>query len=162
MSDGFDFQVEDILEDFRDMLETKGLSDLVFDYSGFGSQGDGACFTGDIDLKNFLDAHPEVRNNHRELYIAVIPFDGEEPACDYYDIKLTKIVGRSSYSHENTVHLGSWDYTLANKGGGNEREYTYYENLFMNAEKDIEDVCKAYMRQLYRILEGAYYKEYEG
>ena len=62
-----DFQVEDILEDYRDMLETKGLYDLVFGYSGFHSQGDGACFTGDINLRDFLEAHLSIREAHPEL-----------------------------------------------------------------------------------------------
>ena len=152
--EGFDFQVESVLEYCRDMLETRGLYDLVFDYSGFHSQGDGACFTCGIDLKDFLDAHPEVRNNHRELYIAIIPFDGEEPACNYFDIHITKFVGRSSYSHENTVHLGNWNlevHPVHDLVDGED-----YEKLFVNAEKDIEEQCRDYMRQLYRTLEEAH------
>lgn len=152
--EGFDFQVEDILEDYRDMLETKGIYDPVFNYSGFHSQGDGACFTCSIDLKDFLDAHPEVRNNHRELYIAVISFDGDEPVCSYYGIHITKIVGHSSYSHEKTVHLGNWNlevHPVHDLVGGED-----YEKLFVNAEEDIEETCRDYMRQLYRELEEAY------
>lgn len=154
IGDNFHFQVEGIIENHRDMLETKGLYDLVFDYSGFGGQGDGACFTCSIDLKDFLDAHPEIRNNHRELYIAVIPFDGEEPACNYFDIHITKFVGRSSYSHENTVHLGNWNlevHPVHDLVDGED-----YEKLFVNAEEDIEEQCRDYMRQLYRELKYAY------
>lgn len=150
---GIDFQAESILEDCRDLIETKGIYEPVFEYSGFHSQGDGACFTGNIHLKDFLDAHPEVRNNHPELYIATIPFDGEEPACRYFDINLTKQPSR--YSHEKTVHLGSWDFEYLGSGG-DDANNGYYEKLFREAEEDIEEQCRAYMRQLYRTLEDAY------
>lgn len=151
--EGFDFQVESILEDCRDMLETKGIYDPVFNYAGFYSQGDGACFTGNIDLKDFLNAHPEVRNNHRELYTAIISFDGREPACRYFDINLTSRT--MSYSHENTVHLGEWGFEYLGSGG-DDANNGYYEKLFVDAEKDIEEQCRDYMRQLYRTLEEAH------
>lgn len=151
--EGFGFQVESILEDCRDMIETKGIYEPVFSYSGFHSQGEGACFTGNIDLKDFLDAHPEVRNNHRELYIAVIPFGGKEPACRYFDINLTRRT--MSYNHENTVHLVAWDFEVTG-AGWDDANNGYYEKLFVDAEKDIEETCRDYMRQLYRTLEEAY------
>jgi hypothetical protein len=153
--EGFDFQVEDILENYRDMLETKGLYDLVFDYSGFHSQGDGACFTCSINLKDFLEAHILIREAHPELYIAVIPFDGEGAECVYFDVQMIKIGGRtSSYSHEMTVWLGNWNLDV---------HYAHdlidgqdYEKLFTDAKKDIEEQCRDYMRQLYRTLEEAH------
>ena len=153
--EGFDFQVESILEDCRDMLETKGIYDPVFNYSGFHGQGDGACFTGNIDLKDFLEAHISIREAHPELYIAIIPFDGKGAACEYYNVQMTKIVGRSSYSHEKTVHLGHWDYDYLNADTSDDNNQ-YYEKLFKEAEKDIEEQCRDYMRQLYRELEAEY------
>ena len=154
--EGFDFQVEAILEDFRDLIETKGIYEPVFGYSGFHSQGDGACFTGNINLKDFLEAHILIREAHPELYIAVIPFDGEEPACRYYDINLTNQSNGSHYRHEYTVHLGTWDFEVTGAGWGGGKDNQYYEKLFVDAEKDIEETCRAYMRQLYRTLEEEY------
>ena len=151
--EGFDFQVESILEDCRDLVETKGIYEPVFGYSGFHSQGDGACFTGNINLKEFLEAHILIREAHPELYIAIIPFDGKEPACRYYDINLTNPSNGSRYSHEYTVHLGTWAFDGL---GGSSSSNKYYENLFVDAERDIEEQCRAYMRQLYRTLEEAY------
>jgi hypothetical protein len=127
----------------------------VFDYTGFGGQGDGANFTGGIYLREFLDAHPEIRNNHRELYIAVIPFDGDEPACSYYDIHITKIVGHSSYSHEKTVHLGHWDYEYLNADNSDDNNQ-YYGKLMGDAEEDIQETCRDYMRQIFSELEAEY------
>lgn len=150
---GFDFQVEGILEDCRDMIETKGIYEPVFSYSGFHSQGDGAWFTGNINLKDFLDAHVLIREAHPELYIAVIPFDGKEPACRYFDIYLTRRA--MSYNHENTVHLGTWDFEVTG-AGWDDATNRYYEKLIVDAEKGIEEQCRAYMRQLYRTLEEAY------
>jgi len=153
--EGFDFQVEGILEIYRDMLEDRGLYTLVFDYSGFHNQGDGACFTCSINLKDFLEAHILIREAHPELYIAVIPFDGKEAACDYFDIQITKIGGRtSSYSHEKTVHLGRWDldvHPMHDLIDGVD-----YEKLMGDAGEDIQETCRDYMRQLYRALEEAH------
>lgn len=155
-----EFDADSIFDYWSVMLEEKGFYDLAFDYSGFGGQGDGACFTGGIHLREFLDAHPEVRNNHRELYIAVIPFDGKEPACSYFDIHITKIVGRSSYSHENTVHLGHWDYWKrsdeAEDEDARDASNQYYHKLMGDAEEDIQETCRDYMRQIFSELGEEY------
>lgn len=142
---------EDILTETRDMLETKGIYEPVFSYSGYSAQSDGACFTGNINLKDFLDTHESVRTAHPELYIAIIPFDGKEPACRYFDINLTRRSSR--YSHENAVHLGTWDYEYLGSGGTDAID-GYYEKLIVDAEKDIEETCRDYMRELYRRLEA--------
>jgi hypothetical protein len=45
----------DCVEDqFREKAEAIGFSNIKVWYSGFGSQGDGACFDADIDLKMVL------------------------------------------------------------------------------------------------------------
>jgi len=156
IGDDFDSRVDATYTHYRDMLEDRGLYDLVFEYCGFGNQGDGACFTCSIDLKSFLEAHQEIRNYHGRLYTALIPFDEKGAACIYYDIQITKIGGATtSYSHEKTVHLGYWDmdvhtvHILAD-------EEEDYGRLFRDAEGDIEEQCRYYMRQLYRDLEAEF------
>jgi hypothetical protein len=125
-------------------------------FSGFGSQGDGACFTGSINLKEFLEAHPDLKKEHVNLYMAVVPFDTRGAACEYFDIELTRVLGiKSSYSHENTVQLGSWDLNILPEYDTEDGED--YERLIIDAEADIEWQCREYMKELYKDLE----KEYE-
>ena len=122
-------------------------------FSGFGSQGDGACFTGSINLKQFLEAHPDLKKEHVNLYMAVVPFDTRGAACEFYDIELSRILGtKSSYSHEKSVHLGSWDLNILPELDTEEDED--YERLFIDAEADIEAQCREYMKELYRELEA--------
>jgi len=121
-------------------------------FSGFGSQGDGACFTGSINLREFLEAHPDLKKEHAKLYMAVIPFDAiRGAACDFYDIVLSRIVG-SQYNHEYTIQIGSWEVDILPELDDEEGED--YERLFVDAEADIEWQCREYMRQLYRELEA--------
>ena len=122
-------------------------------FSGFHSQGDGACFTGSINLREFLEAHPDLKKEHVKLYMAVIPFDGRGAACEYYDLELTRH-GSTNYSHENTVQLGTWDLNILPELDDDEGED--YELYMMEAESDIEEQCREYMKEIYRDLEKDY------
>jgi hypothetical protein len=122
-------------------------------FSGFGNQGDGACFTGSINLREFLEAHPDLKKEHVKLYMATIPFDHRGAACEYFDIELTR--QSTQYSHHNTVHLGSWDLNTLPEYDTEDGED--YERLIIDAEADIEWQCREYMKEIYRDLE----KEYE-
>ena len=140
---------ESIYEYWIEKLEGLGIytNTTEIKFSGFHSQGDGASFTGSINLKEFLEAHPEIKNNHAHLYLSTVPFDtGSEDYCEYYDVALTRL--SNNYCHENTVHLGNWNLTC----DINRRDY--FEGLMANAEPDIEEQCREYMRQLYKDLEA--------
>lgn len=147
------FWWESTQEYWVERLQGVGISTSIeqMHFTGFHSQGDGACFTGSIDLKEFLEAHPDLKKEHVNLYMAVVPFDTRGAACEFYDIELTR-VGGSHYNHENTVHLGSWDLNILPELDDEEGED--YERLFIDAEADIEAQCREYMRQLYRELEA--------
>jgi hypothetical protein len=149
---------EPVMEDWVDRLQGVGISTSIeqMHFTGFHSQGDGACFTGSIDLKEFLEAHPDLKQEHARLYMAVIPFDDRGAACEYFDIELTR-VGGSHYNHEKSVHLGTWDINILPELDTEEDED--YERLFIDAEPDIEWQCRDYMKELYKDLENAY--EYE-
>ena len=153
---------ESIQEYWAEKLEGLGISTSIeqMHFTGFGSQGDGACFTGRINLKEFLEAHPDLQKEHAKLYMAVVPFDTRGAACEYYDIKLSRILG-SNYSHHNTVQLGTWDLNILPELDDDEGED--YELYMMEAESDIEEQCREYMRQLYKDLEAehAYWQSLE-
>jgi hypothetical protein len=143
---------ESVEEYWVEKLEALGIHTSLeqMHFSGFGSPGDGACFTGSINLKQFLEAHPDLKKEHAKLYMAVIPFDHRGAACEYYDIELSRILG-SNYSHHNTVHLGSWDLNILPELDDEEGED--YERLFIDAKADIEAQCRDYMKEIYRDLE---------
>ena len=141
---------ESVEEYWVEKLEALGIHTSLeqMHFSGFHSQGDGACFTGSIDLKEFLEAHPDLKKEHAKLYMAVVPFDHRGAACDFYDIVLSRIVG-SQYNHEYTIQIGSsGSISISQLEEGED-----YERLFIDAEPDIEAQCREYMRQLYRELE---------
>ena len=144
-----------VFDDWVERLEDVGITtspDQMI-YSGFHSQGDGASFEGSINLKKFLEAHPDVRQKHIELYISTIPFDMlSDDYAEYYGVNLTRF-GGSHYSHEYTVHIGSWELDCAFE----KREY--FEGLMMQAEPDILEQCREHMRSLYNDLQNAYEHE---
>jgi hypothetical protein len=144
---------EPVMEDWVERLQGVGIPTSIeqMHFSGFHSQGDGACFTGSINLREFLEAHPDLKKEHAKLYMAVIPFDHRGAACEYYDIELTRH-GSTNYNHEKSVHLGSWDLNILPELDDEEGED--YERLFVDAEADIEWQCREYMKELYRELEA--------
>ena len=148
---------ESTMEYWVEKLEALGISTSLeqMHFSGFGSQGDGACFTGSINLREFLEAHPDLKKEHAKLYMAVIPFDGRGAACEYFDLELTRH-GSTNYNHEKSVHLGSWDLDILPELDNDDEEGEDYERLFVDAEADIEWQCREYMKELYRDLEKNY------
>jgi hypothetical protein len=52
-----DFWYEPIIEDYAEQLERLGFEQVKMWFTGFGSQGDGACFTATVNIEQFLRAH---------------------------------------------------------------------------------------------------------
>jgi hypothetical protein len=48
------FWYEPIIEDWTEELERRGFEQVKILFSGFGSQGDGACFTATVNIEQFL------------------------------------------------------------------------------------------------------------
>ena len=146
---------ESIQEYWVEKLEGLGIytEPNKMSFSGFGSQGDGACFTGSINLREFLEAHPDLKQEHAKLYMAVVPFDTRGAACSYFDIELSRIFG-SNYNHEKAVHLGSWELNILPELDNDEGED--YELYMTEAESDITEQCREYMKEIYRDLEEGY------
>ena len=141
-----------VLEDWVERLGAVGIDTEVYDmhFTGFHSQGDGASFEGSIDLKLFLEAHPDLRKKHAELYLSTVPFDILSDDYAEYMVLLRK-TQHHHYSHENTITL-EWDIETNDVVGK-------FDKVMTDAEPDILEQCREHMRQLYRELENAY--EYE-
>lgn len=134
-------------EEWVDKLEEKGINTETkyMNHSGFCFQGCGACFTGHIDLREFLEAHPDILKNHNELYLSSVPFN--KVALAEYDINLVRI--SHAYSHEMTVGL---DWELIDCDGWIELS-AHLQDLMAYAEDDILGQCREYMKELYRDLD---------
>lgn len=46
-----------VTEEYTEMLKERGYFDVKIFFSGFGSQGDGACFIAKLDVTNWLQYH---------------------------------------------------------------------------------------------------------
>jgi hypothetical protein len=57
-----------VLEDWKQKLENLGYINPEILYSGFWSQGDGACFTCTVDLDKWLKSH-KLSNKYRALFV---------------------------------------------------------------------------------------------
>jgi hypothetical protein len=117
---------EHTVEDFVHQLETIGFSGVQVRFSGFWSQGDGACFHG----------------KYYKAEIALDEYASEELKTLYQSIQDSKVEYAAlfhsrNYSHENSVR---YDF---------ECEEEYCEDTFINA-------CKEFMRHIYSTLEKEY------
>lgn len=139
-----------IYDEWIDKLERLGIytSAPDIEFSGFGSQGDGASFIGRVVLREFMEAHDLVRDNHPELYLSSVGFNAD-PRAEFI-IRLSRDNHR--YSHSNTVSL-EWSLIECDRWCD---EYEYVEFLMEEAETDIISQCRDYMDELYKDLEATY------
>lgn len=139
---------EYIKEDWVERLEKCGIYTDVNSilWEGFWSQGDGCSFTGNINLREFLEAHPDILDSNRALYITTIPFNGLAQ-CLWYP-RLNRISSR--YSHENTVALELDEIDCSTED--EDEMYAFWND----AKEQIKDQCREYMKQIYKELETEY------
>lgn len=142
---GFDYQWWDCtVEDIKTALEIIGFYDLEIFFSGFYSQGDGACFIGRYSyekgaLKRVKSEYPQWQSLHtlvEQLQLLNRQY--------FYTLSfgLEKICHR--YQHENTVSVS---YVERDDG----KEITD-DNIF----DEIEEITRDFMCEIYRMLESEY------
>ena len=92
---------EHLKEDFHQTLELLGFSNIDSNFSGFGSQGDGASFTAHWDARNIV--------NNPEKWQSLTAFEYFKPYLDELNTMGGKAeVGRKSgyrYVHEYTCFV---------------------------------------------------------
>jgi hypothetical protein len=132
---------EPIVEGFREDMESYGIIDAIPQFSGFWSQGDGACF-----VSNTVDTDMLIRNLYEEGYN--IPEDGLLYSGDY-SICIQKVEAGYAhrYDHENTVEA----YVTLGDGSDRIDDYT---------RGKVEMIVTGWVRErsqaLYRDLEKYY------
>jgi hypothetical protein len=116
-------------------------------FSGFYSQGDGACFIGRIDMAQFLKVH-----QLEQKYMAATFFAGQG------ELWATLDQGSSRYYHEQTVSASLVADSYNNYEEDSTR-YQVYETMqkvlddeWKDLEDDVNNICRGYMQDLYRKL----------
>jgi len=128
----------------------KGIDANEMNYSGFCSQGDGASFTGKIDMSVFLKAHDLEHKYQGAVHFASID---ELPA---------RLVRSGRYPHEGSITL-DMDCEGWNNYNEDDIRYATYDTLYgilqdewKELEEDVLKICQGYMQDLYRRLEAEY------
>lgn len=148
---------KDILRSWVVKLSTLGIDVTAKDihFSGFASQGDGACFEGHVDLPEFVKAH-----GLDYPYITLAGADGLE--CR---VVLTH---SGNYYHGHSVSfdllIDEPDYIPAVEEElkadlRHQVMLAAYEHdalRFNDLENAVKDICRGYMRDIYRELEKEY------
>tara|TARA_B100001094_G_scaffold326150_1_gene381754 strand:- start:10 stop:630 length:621 start_codon:yes stop_codon:yes gene_type:complete len=160
-----DFWWKQVQEDVESELEKEGISTLDFQWSGFYSQGDGASFTGNVDLNEFFKFHLDKfdfkfsRDGHSQEGADLLEELGAQPKFlvkeAIEDGLITGSIDRidNRYSHYNTV---SFNIEREYLPEGWEKEVDSFANYLEGYCSDwLEDKC----RDFYSRLEKAYEAE---
>lgn len=137
-----------VLEDAERMLGMFGFSDVKIYYSGFWSQGDGACFTGKFNSTNFkpdkiLEYAPQDEEIHR------IAEQFRRICAEYRSIFFSLVSHNCRYSHSKTVGIVSIEF------------YNDVDGLEIEDWKDKQHKDKDYLLELSRDLMNWIYKRLE-
>lgn len=133
-----DFWYESIVDDATAIGALMGIDISNVFFSGFSSQGDGACFEG---LYNWKKGCVQLVKEHApqdETLHKIVKALQKVQAPNFYKLSAS-VVHRGFYSHEYCTDI------------------TVYDAIVPDAEEALKDALRDYMRWIYRQLE----KEYE-
>ena len=141
--DSFEFDASSILDDAKEIGEFLGYDISEIYYSGFSSQGDGACFKGtwrgsDLKINDFKSSYPI---QHEELHKI-----GEALAREVatFPIASLTVKHRGHYYHDKS--------TVFDIDCGN----GIYSQSADDCAKQLIDLSRDFMRWIYRQLEQEY------
>jgi len=132
-NDWYDFEYENWTGKLMDL----GYKNIKISFCGFSSQGDGASFTADIDLIQWLKVHK--RKAHYKKLI---------PLIESCEITAKAVRSTHHYVHEGTCHISidsnNWD------------EASKIEDLRAELENEIETERRQLSKDIYKDLENDY------
>ena len=148
------FWYEYIIDEAKEFGAFMGLEIDEVPFTGFWSQGDGACFVGtwrarDVTRAN-IDTHALIANAPMDEKLHAIAEQFLKLATDYpFACFIT--THRDRYCHENSV---DYDFEVSEDDGA------VSDAKFQAFEKDMKDAARAFMRWIYAQLETAYEHEF--
>ena len=151
-ADIYDTTRRELLDKGIDIDDVPRSASCGIRFTGFHSQGDGASFTGWVNLKEFLEAHKDILMQVPELY-HMLGTVGQEPLVEI-ECSLTRVSSR--YYHEKTVKF-MWDIAWVDDSlDWVEGEPNTVGDLMNLVEVDIENTCRQYMKDVYAKLREEY------
>jgi len=131
------------IQDYTDQLEKIGFHSVKIEFSGFSSQGDGACFTGGYNMPSILKRKQAEIPCIENLRILL------EKIGINHEFFFNIVKGYNSrYSHENSVRYGEGKFFHVTG--------QYYENIPEKFESIIFSACQNIMQEIYSTLEIEY------
>lgn len=146
-----DYWYEHIFDEWTEKLEAHGFMQPKISFSGFASQGDGACFDiQSFDAKAFIEA-----NNLQGRFHAILKF----PSA--FDGHIQKNAYATHYSHYNTRFF---DYSIelseTDDGSMDDEERKEFNGEYDMQASDLmheaEAVRATFSKEIYRDLEKEY------
>jgi hypothetical protein len=129
------------LEDFKNKLQKIGFSNAEIHFSGFWSQGDGACFDAELDIKQLI---LYLINQNKTKFKKLLSFN----VFEFIEGKIIRNPSANHYSHEMTRTTDIY----LNTG----KNYKRLEKLISEFDKEIESIRLKYCYKIYRTLEKEY------
>jgi len=127
-----------VYDDYKERLEAVGFEDPKIWFSGFSSQGDGACFDATVDSEKLVKFFIEAGHDKYKKLLRIA----------YNNIQITINSHGSNYSHERCRYI--------NLELNNYRECPRLEKLVNEFEEDVEQLRLDFSREIYRSLETDY------
>lgn len=141
------FWAESVIEGAKEIGALMGFTIENIHYSGFSSQGDGACFTGSIRYEKSCAKNVKAHApNDKELQRIAQAWQALQK-CNFYALRAS-IKHRGHYYHELCTTFDCKD---------TRHNYGWLQNE--STEDEIKEISRDFMRWIYRQLESAY--EYE-
>lgn len=139
-----------VLDDAEVMLGMFGFSNVKINYSGFWSQGDGACFTGGFDSSTFdFDKIVEYAPQDKEIVRVAEAF--KKVCSEYSSVKFTLYKTTHHYSHHKTVGMTDIEFCDLETGE---------EMAFLEKQKNdweyLKELSEDLMHWIYKRLEEEY------
>ena len=134
-----------LIQEFSEDMKKFGLENVKVMYSGFGSQGDGASFTADIDFLKWIKVTGRYKE-YRRLYTCLT----RHP--DYYESQAS-INQSGHYCHRFTM---SAEIELFYYG---DSDWSWLSDAENKLEKDLTEWARDKAHELYGKLESDYFSQ---
>lgn len=157
---------DSVYEQYKEDGEERGMSiDDIF-FSGFSSQGDGACWKGTFDAEKYLEWEETqdsiVFNDKETLFLKTVLDTGF-----IFLTAKTEVVAKGNYCNSSTMEVAEFEIDLWSEDGeevttgplagmGKEEFSNQLEKLLPEINEKITTICRDFADEIYKSLEEAH------